>query len=107
LGVTRKKYFLHTTFDSGDRIQWNQTVSRAADMRKSRAHCRFKREVLGPALVEAGRLGEWDEQNVPAIDQAARRLLSDWIREVTCNGSDPVPTSMLATESTDEVSDAR
>lgn len=71
---------------------------------------------LGSALVEAGRLGAWDEGDKEAIKQASDDLLADWADLVearaaegdTSGGVDPVPRRKVGGESVDdEDNDAR
>ncbi len=47
------------------------------------------------ALVEAGRLGQWDEDDREAIDQAVTTILSDWHVSVTRNGVDPIASDIM------------
>ena len=47
------------------------------------------------ALVEAGRLGQWDEDNRGAIDHAVATILSDWHVAVTRDGVDPIASDIM------------
>lgn len=42
------------------------------------------------ALIEVGRLGQWDEDNRPEIERAVNRLLADWQIAVTRYGGCPI-----------------
>lgn len=46
------------------------------------------------ALVETGRLGQWDEDDRQAIDRAATIILSDWHVSVTRDGADPIASDI-------------
>jgi hypothetical protein len=49
------------------------------------------------ALVDVGRLGAWDEQNLPAIDEAILRLALDWAASVSrSNGVCPIKCAHIA-----------
>lgn len=80
--------------------------------RLSRADIR-RRLNLAPALIEAGRLGEWSENDVDAVDAAIVVLLADYAadvlnrmagegRAVTSLAVDPVPKRTLPTDSPNE-----
>lgn len=47
------------------------------------------------ALVEAGRLGQWDEDDRGAIDHAVATILSDWHVAVTRDGVDPIASDIV------------
>lgn len=61
---------------------------------------------LGRALVDVGRLAEWDESDRAAIDAARDALVSDWVASVISHGVDLVPRRKVGAEST-ETADAR
>jgi hypothetical protein len=63
---------------------------------------RTLRLTIAQALVEAGRLGAWDESNLAAIDAAILELAADWAENfdyVNSNGADPITRRMVAGES--------
>ena len=47
------------------------------------------------ALVETGRLGQWDEDDRGAIDHAVTTILSDWHVSVTRDGVDPIASDIV------------
>lgn len=47
------------------------------------------------ALVETGRLGQWDEDDREAIDDAVTTLLADWHVSVTRDGADPIASVIM------------
>lgn len=51
---------------------------------------------LGPALVDAGRLAEWNENDSSAIEAAVEQLKLDWLTTVSSDGVDPVPRAIDA-----------
>lgn len=79
--------------------------------RKSRGTARTRREKIAPALCAVGRLGEWDEDNLDAIDAAILTLAADWAAiidpDVTRDPVDPVPRCTVAGESSAEESKKR
>ena len=65
-----------------------------------RKHRRTKaaRLKIAAALIECGRLGAWDETNLPAIDGALLELGLDWAAELeaTCFTRDPLRRRTIA-----------
>jgi hypothetical protein len=75
--------------------------SPAARAKISRANRKLRCK-LADALIDVGRLGQWDENNREAIQRARDDLLLDYCAAVTCHGGDPVPRRTFGSESTDE-----
>lgn len=42
------------------------------------------------ALIESGRLGEWDDGDRQKIGRAMSQLIAEWCEAVTRNGLDPL-----------------
>lgn len=63
---------------------------KAIAMRRSRAKDKALFETIAPALVEARRLGQWDDGNKEAIARALWQLVLDWAEAVAEDGNDPV-----------------
>jgi len=68
----------------------------AQRMRAYRARKRAG-ENLVQALLDAGRLKEWDDGDKGAIGRAVSKLVADWAASVTRrNGADPLADAMVA-----------
>lgn len=68
-------------------------AQRARDRRKDGRlveRIEFDRALVD-ALVDAHRLGEWEDEDRPAIVAAVLKLLGHWTLAVTRDGGDPVP----------------
>ena len=59
------------------------------------------------ALIDAGRLGQWDEDNREAVERAVTRLLEDWQIGVTRDGVDPVASFTVRPGESDDHSRIR